>query len=57
MVCVALCGVWRRYVWPLYWAAQGLMFWALFVVGHDCGHRSFSPNNTINDVVGSIVHR
>jgi omega-3 fatty acid desaturase (delta-15 desaturase) len=44
------------YVWPLYWAAQGLMFWALFVVGHDCGHRSFSPNNTINDVVGSIVH-
>ena len=22
-------------VWPLYWAAQGTMFWALFVVGHD----------------------
>ena len=22
-------------VWPLYWAAQGTMFWAIFVVGHD----------------------
>jgi len=22
-------------VWPLYWLAQGTMFWALFVLGHD----------------------
>ena len=22
-------------VWPLYWAAQGTMFWALFCIGHD----------------------
>jgi acyl-lipid omega-3 desaturase len=22
-------------VWLLYWAAQGTMFWALFVLGHD----------------------
>jgi omega-3 fatty acid desaturase (delta-15 desaturase) len=22
-------------VWPLYWAVQGTMFWALFVLGHD----------------------
>ena len=22
-------------VWPLYWLAQGTMFWALFVIGHD----------------------
>lgn len=23
------------WVWPLYWPAQGTMFWALFVIGHD----------------------
>jgi len=22
-------------VWPLYWAVQGTMFWAFFVLGHD----------------------
>lgn len=22
-------------IWPLYWLAQGTMFWALFVLGHD----------------------
>nr|XP_023919010.1 acyl-lipid omega-3 desaturase (cytochrome b5), endoplasmic reticulum-like [Quercus suber] len=24
-----------RSLWPLYWAAQGTMFWAIFVLGHD----------------------
>ncbi|KAL8137489.1 hypothetical protein V2J09_003490 [Rumex salicifolius] len=27
------CNNWL--VWPLYWLAQGTMFWALFVLGHD----------------------
>ena len=39
-----------------YWFAQGTMFWALFVVGHDCGHQSFSNNKALNDFVGNIVH-
>jgi len=43
-------------VWPLYWAAQGTMFWALFVLGHDCGHGSFSNNPILNSVVGHILH-
>ncbi|KAI5066107.1 hypothetical protein GOP47_0018731 [Adiantum capillus-veneris] len=43
-------------VWPLYWFAQGTMFWALFVLGHDCGHGSFSSNKRLNDVVGHLTH-
>lgn len=43
-------------VWPVYWAAQGTMFWAIFVLGHDCGHGSFSNNSTLNSVVGHILH-
>jgi omega-3 fatty acid desaturase (delta-15 desaturase) len=40
----------------VYWFAQGTVFWAMFVTGHDCGHGSFSKNSAINDTVGTIVH-
>ncbi|XP_039064754.1 omega-3 fatty acid desaturase, chloroplastic-like [Hibiscus syriacus] len=43
-------------VCPLYWVAQGTMFWALFVLGHDCGHGSFSNNTSLNSVVGHPLH-
>ncbi|CAN6710051.1 unnamed protein product [Malus baccata var. baccata] len=43
-------------VWPLYWVTQGTMFWALFVLGHDCGHGSFSNNPKLNSVVGHLLH-
>jgi hypothetical protein len=33
------------FVWPLYWLAQGTMFWALFVLGHDwCAVLSEPPS-------------
>ncbi|KAL9140913.1 hypothetical protein ABFS82_14G068900 [Erythranthe guttata] len=42
--------------WPVYWFAQGTMFWALFVLGHDCGHGSFSDSTTLNNVMGHFLH-
>ncbi|KAJ0979357.1 hypothetical protein J5N97_014831 [Dioscorea zingiberensis] len=42
--------------WPIYWVAQGTMFWALFVLGHDCGHGSFSNNPKLNSVMGHFLH-
>lgn len=41
---------------PLFWLMQGTMFWALFVVGHDCGHGSFSKHKWLNSLVGHLSH-
>lgn len=41
---------------PLFWVAQGTMFWALFVVGHDCGHGSFSKHKWLNSLIGHVAH-
>jgi acyl-lipid omega-3 desaturase len=43
-------------VWPLYWFLQGTMFWAVFVLGHDCGHGSFSTSPSLNFICGLLLH-
>lgn len=35
---------------------NGNFFFALFVVGHDCGHGSFSSSKRVNNVVGFVAH-
>lgn len=42
--------------YPVYWFLQGTMFWAIFVLGHDCGHGSFSAYPFFNDVLGNLLH-
>lgn len=44
------------FFWPVFWLMQGTMFWALFVVGHDCGHQSFSKHKWLNDLIGHLAH-
>ena len=44
------------YFWPIFWLMQGTMFWALFVVGHDCGHGSFSKKKWVNNLIGHLSH-
>ncbi|KAI0356911.1 linoleoyl phosphatidylcholine delta-12 acetylenase [Trametes cingulata] len=42
--------------WLTYWWFQGLVFTGIWVIGHECGHGAFSPNSTVNNVVGYILH-
>nr|ATV93531.1 omega-3 desaturase-like 1 [Adineta vaga] len=43
-------------LFPLYWYIQGTLYTSLFVLGHDCGHSSFSFYPLLNDIVGTILH-
>lgn len=40
------------YLLPVAWIFTGTAFTGWFVIGHDCGHRSFSQKRWVNDWVG-----
>ncbi|GAB1539365.1 fatty acid desaturase [Scytonema sp. NUACC21] len=43
------------YLLPLAWFFTGTALTGFFVIGHDCGHRSFSKRRWVNDVVGHVM--
>lgn len=43
------------YLLPFAWFIAGTAFTGFFVIGHDCGHRSFSTNKLLEDVVGTLA--
>lgn len=49
--------VWQRALASfVFWNIAGFYMWTMFVIGHDCGHTTFSDSQIINDVVGLITH-
>uniref|UniRef100_A0A1D1XTN1 Omega-6 fatty acid desaturase, endoplasmic reticulum isozyme 2 n=1 Tax=Anthurium amnicola TaxID=1678845 RepID=A0A1D1XTN1_9ARAE len=42
--------------WPFYWAAQGSVLTAVWILGHECGHNAFSPYTLLDDLVGMVLH-
>jgi acyl-lipid omega-6 desaturase (Delta-12 desaturase) len=40
---------------PVAWIFLGTALTGFFVIGHDCGHRSFSNRNWVNDLVGHLA--
>ncbi|MBD2100485.1 fatty acid desaturase [Leptolyngbya sp. FACHB-261] len=43
------------YLLPLLWLFTGTALTGWFVVGHDCGHRSFAKQRWLNDWVGHLM--
>ncbi len=43
------------YLLPVAWILTGTALTGFFVIGHDCGHRSFSQRIWVNDWVGHIM--
>jgi acyl-lipid omega-6 desaturase (Delta-12 desaturase) len=57
MVCVGyfslIIAPW--FLLPLAWIFTGTALTGFFVIGHDCGHRSFAKRRWVNDLVGHLM--
>ena len=53
--CLGLIAVSPPALLPFSWFLAGTSFTGFFVVGHDCGHRCFSRNRGLEDIVGTLM--
>jgi acyl-lipid omega-6 desaturase (Delta-12 desaturase) len=49
---LAIAPVWCA---PILWVWLGTVLWGNFVLAHDCGHQSFSPNKKLNSFIGHFL--
>jgi omega-6 fatty acid desaturase / acyl-lipid omega-6 desaturase (Delta-12 desaturase) len=42
--------------WNLYAFGMGTIMFGPWILGHECGHGAFSPNQTFNDIFGFVLH-
>lgn len=59
-VALTAVGVWLlaispAWLLPALWAFTGTALTGFFVIAHDCGHRSFSRSDLVNDIVGNLM--
>jgi omega-6 fatty acid desaturase (delta-12 desaturase) len=49
--------IFNPYWWllPPLWFLAGTVAWGIYVIGHDCGHGSFSPYKRLNHFVGHLT--
>lgn len=53
----AIPSSWGRFVaWNVYMFAQGCVGTGIWILGHECGHGAFSPNQRVNDFLGWLTH-
>jgi fatty acid desaturase len=50
------CMIWFA-GWNFYAFWQGCILTGHWVIGHECGHGAFSANQTLNDIVGFVLHQ
>ena len=43
--------------WNVYAFAMGTIMFGPWILGHECGHGAFSPNQTFNDIFGFVLHQ
>jgi len=59
-VALVVLGYWALaiapvYLLPILWIFVGTGLTGFFVIGHDCGHRSFANRHWVNDLVGHLM--
>lgn len=53
----ATLSFWQQALFTVvFWNIAGFFMWGIFVIGHDCGHSTFSDSEKLNDFIGHITH-